>query len=427
MGHREFVATSGLEPRCEVLVQTPLAEGSIKSDRVVNAVSNAELQRRWRAVRESMRKQEIDALVLQNSSDWVGGYIRWFSNQPATNGYPMALVFPAEGGMSLIEQGPIDVVRVSGEAELRHTGIARRLTTPSYPSVHYTGHYDADLATEELRSRGAKRVGFVAPAAMYHSFGERLRTTLADAKIDLVDATDAVDRIKAIKSEEERELIRKVAAMQDEVIAKVRGFIRPGLKDFEVAAYAQYQGQLLGSEQGIFLCSSAPQEQAASFRPRSMQGRTLQRGDVFSLLVENNGAGGFYTELSRIFVLGRASQELHDMHAAVIDAQRFALSLLRPGALCSEIHARHNDYLQRHGMPIERRLNMHGMGYDMVERPLIRHDETMELAVGMAIVCHPGVLNERFFVHNTDLYLIEERGVSECLHRTPKEIVELEC
>ena len=25
-----------------------------------------------------------------------------------------------------------------------------------------------------------------------------------------------------------------------------------------------------------------------------MQGRTLERGDVFSLLVENNGAGGFF-------------------------------------------------------------------------------------------------------------------------------------
>jgi hypothetical protein len=45
----------------------------------------------------------------------------------------------------------------------------------------------------------------------------------------------------------------------------------------------------------------------------------------------------------------------------------------------------------------------------------------------MAIVCHPGVFNERMFVHNTDLYLIEEHGVSECLHRTPKKIIEIDC
>jgi hypothetical protein len=48
------------------------------------------------------------------------------------------------------------------------------------------------------------------------------------------------------------------------------------------------------------------------------------------------------------------------------------------------------------------------MGYDMVERPLIRDDEEMRIEENMAIVCHPGVLNSRMFVHNTDLYF--DRG-----------------
>lgn len=392
--------------------------------RAVNAVSASELQRRWRAVRARMRELGIDALVLQNSSDWVGGYIRWFSNQPATNGYPSTVVFPLSGGMSLIEQGPFGLVREADETSIEATGIARTLTTPSYPSVHYTGGYDAELAQSELRRLGAKRVGFVAPAAMYHSFGQRLRELLGD--IEVVDATDMVDRIKAIKSEEERGLIRQVAAMQDEVMARVGAFIRPGLRDCEIAAYAQYVGQQLGSEQGIFLCSSAPFGQAASFRPRSMQGRTLERGDVYSLLVENNGAGGFYTELSRIFVLGRAPQELRDAHASVLDAQAYALSLLKPGAACKDIYERHNAYLRSRNMPEERRLSVHGMGYDMVERPLIRSDEDMQIEEHMAIVCHPGILNQRMFVHNTEIYLIEAQGPSACLHRTPREIFEIE-
>lgn len=392
--------------------------------RVLNAVSPTELKRRWAAVRAGMRAEQIDALVVQNSSDWVGGHIRWFSNQPATNGYSSSVVFPLEGHMSFIEQGPFDGERVAVAAEADLTGIGRRLTTPSYPSVGFSGDYDADIAAAELRRFGARRVGMVAPGAMYHSFGRRLETVLKG--IEVVDATDMVDGIKAIKSEEERALIRQVAAMQDEVMAKVREFIRPGLKDFEIAAYAQYLGQQLGSEQGIFLCSSAPMGKAASFRPRSMQGRTLQLGDVYSLLVENNGAGGYYTELSRMFVLGRASQELRDAHAAVIAAQTFALSLLKPGALARDIYAQHNAYLREHAMPEERRLSVHGMGYDMVERPLIRHDEDMRIAEHMAIVCHPGILNERMFVHNTDIYLIEADGPSACLHRTPKQIFEIQ-
>jgi Xaa-Pro aminopeptidase len=391
--------------------------------RAVNAVSLAELGRRWGLVRNKMRELGIDALVLQNSSDWVGGYIRWFSNQPATNGYPTSLVFPREAGISLIEQGPFGGLKESSDAELRATGIARRLTTPSYPSVAYTGAYDADIVAAELRLLGAQRVGFVAPAAMYHSFGQRLREVLSASA--LVDATDLVDRIKAIKSAEERDLIRQVAAMQDEVMQRVLQFVRPGLKDFEIAAYAQYMAQQLGSEQGIYLCSSAQPGQAASFRPRSMQGRTLQHGDVFSLLIENNGAGGFYTEMSRLMVLGKVPRELADAHAAVLDAQRFALSLLKPGALCREIFAQHNTYLSERGLPQEQRVSMHGMGYDMVERPLIRSDEDMQIEENMAIVCHPGILNERLFVHNTEIHLIEAQGCSPSLHRTPKQIFEI--
>jgi Xaa-Pro aminopeptidase len=394
-----------------------------KPSRALNSVSAEEMQRRWAAIRAVMRTRRIDALVVQNSSDWVGGYIRWFSNQPATNGYPSSLVFPLEGGMSFIEQGPFGGERQSSPAELAASGIARRLTTPSYPSVGYSGAYDARIAAAELNRLGAKVVGFVAPAAMYHSFGRELSEALKG--VEVLDATDSVDRIKAIKSAEERSLIRQVAAMQDEVMRRVREFIRPGLKDFEIAAYAQYVGQQLGSEQGIFLCSSAPWGQAATFRPRSMQGRTLERGDIYSLLVENNGAGGYYTELSRIFVLGKAQPELLDAHAAVLDAQRFALSLLKPGSYAKDIYAEHNAYLKQRQISEERRLSMHGMGYDMVERPLIRDDEDMTIEEHMAIVCHPGILNERMFVHNTDLYLIEASGPSACLHATPKQIFEI--
>ena len=48
------------------------------------------------------------------------------SNQPATNGYPSSLVFPVEGGMSFIEQGPFGGVKQSNPDELAASGIARR-------------------------------------------------------------------------------------------------------------------------------------------------------------------------------------------------------------------------------------------------------------------------------------------------------------
>jgi len=396
------------------------------SPRVCNAVSNTELERRWAATRALMHDAGVDALVMQNSNDWLGGYVRWFTGAPANNAYPRAVVFPVEGRMSTVGQGPLGgVAELDGRDPLAY-GVGRQLFTPSYVSAGYTGDYDADLVLGEVRRLGCRNVGLVAPASMYHGFGRRIETALAAANVRVVDVTEGIDGAKAIKSDEEQALIRRTAAMQDEVLAKVREFVRPGLKDFEVAAYAQYVGQQLGSEQGIFIGSSAPAGQPAMFRQRWQQGREMRAGDTLTLLIENNGAGGYYTELSRPIVLGRASQEQKDAWALLLDAQQYTLNLLRQGASCAEIFERYNAYVRGRGMGEERRLHCHGQGYDMVERPLIRHDETMAIAEGMCIVVHPAIKTDRLFMTIVDNYLIGAGGPGESIHRSPKTIIEID-
>jgi Xaa-Pro aminopeptidase len=247
------------------------------------------------------------------------------------------------------------------------------------------------------------------------------------AGVRFVDASDLVDFIKSVKSAEEIEMIRRSAAMQDEVMRRVQEHVKPGMRDFEVAAYAQYIGQLNGSEQGIFLCSSAPAGKPARFMPRAQQARTIQKGDTFTLLVENNGAGGMFTELSRSFVLGKPSQELIDTLGVILEAQQNTLKLLKPGANCKGIIDAHNAFMRSRGFAEEKRLYCHGQGYDMVERPLVREDEPMRIMQSMNIVVHPGIMNERVFMTNTDNYLIGSDGPGECIHRTPKKILEVAC
>lgn len=393
--------------------------------RVCNSVSRGEFDRRWAAVRSIMRDAGLDALVLQNSNDWLGGYVRWFTGAPANNAYPRSIVFPAAGPMSTVGQGPFGGVTDLDGSDALAYGVGRQLFTPSYVSAAYTAGYDADLALSEIRRLGCRNVGLVSPASMYYGFGTKLRAELVAAGVRVADVTEQIDLLKSIKSEEERALIRKTAAMQDQVLARVKEWIRPGLKEFEVAAYAQYVGQQLGSEQGIFIGSSAPAGQAAMFRPRWQQGRELRTGDTLTLLIENNGAGGFFTELSRPIVLGKASQEQNDLWAALLEAQRFTLGLLRPAASCRDIFASYNGFLREKKMPEERRLHCHGQGYDMVERPLVRQDESMTIAAGMCMVVHPGVKNTRQFMTIVDNYLIGPDGPGECLHCSPKTIIEI--
>ncbi len=64
-------------------------------ERILNPISTRELERRWAAARKSMAERKIDALVMQNNNDFVGGYVRWFSDTPLTDGYiPRSVILP---------------------------------------------------------------------------------------------------------------------------------------------------------------------------------------------------------------------------------------------------------------------------------------------------------------------------------------------
>jgi Xaa-Pro aminopeptidase len=393
------------------------------AERILTSISDHELERRWKATRREMRDRGIDALIMQATNDWLGGGVKWFTDLPATNGYPRTVIFYADEPMTVVEMGPFGTQhRLDGNDPV-HRGVGERLLTPSFHSIAYTHEYDAQLAVAALRRHPHRTVGLIAEGAMPHAFVAGIRSSLTNTSF--VDPTEFIDRLKAIKSPEEIALIRRTAEMQDAIFAKVLESIRPGQRDVDIAALAQYEGQRLGSEQGIFLGGSSPMGERSPFVPRFMQGRTLREGDHLSLLIENNGPGGFYTEIARTIVLGRASNELSDGFEAVKQAQAHTLSVMRPGTPCREVAAAHDAFMKQRGLPPELRVYAHGQGYDMVERPLIRRDETMPLEVGMCLAVHPGYETPSLFAVICDNYLMEADGPSACLHRTPKKIFEV--
>ena len=334
-------------------------------ERLLHPISSAELERRWSLARALMREAGIDAIIAQSVNNQSGcGYFRWFTDQPNAGSNPQTVIFPVEGLMTLVQQGAWGGERKFDGKSVPNRGIGKRAFSPSYPSVQHTGAYDAEIVAREIRAIGARKVGFACPATWYHSFGKNLEQALKG--VEIVDVTDAVDGVKCVKSAEEIELLRRSAAMQDEVMRRVAEHIKPGMKDFEVYAYAQYQGQLLGSEGGIFLGSSATLPEPPAYRPRSMMGREIRKGDAYVLLVENSGPGGYYTELARPFIFGKAPQHLKDLTSLIVEAQQASVKRLTPGASFPDIFAAHNAFMTSHGKHKEERLYAHGQGYDLV-------------------------------------------------------------
>jgi len=395
------------------------------SERLQTPISTAELDRRWRAVRAAMDGDKIDALLMQNNNDHMGGYVKYFTDLPATNGYPLTVVFPRDDLMTLVSQGPFggaNTPTANGDGVAR--GVKQWLTTPSFASCHYTADYDGELAATALAPYAGGTIGLLGTYQMSYALVDYLRRGRF-SNTRFVDCSDLVDRIKVIKSAEERDLIRRTAVMQDGAMRAAFAAIEPGMRDRDIAAIAQCYSQRHGSENGIYLCASMPPDQPAQFSQRHYQNRVIKEGDVIALLVEDSGPGGMYTELGRTCVVGKASAELKDEFAFALEARKFTLDLLKPGTPCKDIFAAYNDFMRRNGRPEEKRLYCHGQGYDLVERPLIRHDEPMNIEKDMNIVVHPTYMRGHVLSWVCDNYLIEAGGPSERLHRFPEIITEL--
>ncbi|MCK4790108.1 MAG: aminopeptidase P family protein [Desulfobacteraceae bacterium] len=399
----------------------------IAKERISVQISTQELERRWKAVRAAMKEQGIDFLIMQNTNQFLGGYVKWFTDVPAFNGYPTTVIFPREDEMTVINIGPkMDPESLLTDLSTKDwalRGVKNRFTAPYFPTLHYSKTYDAELVVRLLKPMKDCTIGFVALGHIPAPFYDFLKTNLTTAQF--TDATDLVDTIKAVKSDEEIDLIKKTAAIQDTAMEKALAAVKPGKRDFEIMALVQHTVQNLGSEQQLIMAGSAPIGTPCPMLKRHFMYREMTEGDQFTLMIEVNGPGGLYTELGRTCVLGKASDDLLEACEIAKEAQQVTIDLLKPGAKPKDLLAANNEFLRSKGMPVEKRLYAHGQGYDLVERPAIRDDEPMKLKANMNITIHPIVASKTAFAWVCDNYLVTETGASECLHKTPKKTFEV--
>ena len=150
----------------------------------------------------------------------------------------------------------------------------------------------------------------------------------------------------------------------------------------------------------------------------------LEPGDVFALLIEVDGPGGMYTELGRLCTLGPVPQRVQEEFEFMLQAQRFTLERLRPGTPAAEIFEEYNEFMRSNGRPPERRVHCHGQGYDLVERPFIRFDETFTIEARHELRVSPEVRPRRSSPWICDNYLIGPDGPGPRLHSFPQAVFE---
>lgn len=387
--------------------------------RIRARISTGEFERRWKAVRQAMKESNLDFLILHNCTDFLGGYVKWFTDMPAALNYPATVIFPIDDEMTTIWHGPRPPAE-PGPPGWAFRGVKKRISYPTLPSLAYTTTFEAEKVTEELAPYKDCRVGLVGMGFISAAFYKYVTEHLGAASFS--DATDLVDNIKAIKSDEEIQHIRDIAARQDETFKYALTCIEPGKRDYDVYADVLRKCLQLGSEQANIMIGSAPPGEAARNLLPHFGNRMIQEGDQVYLLVESNGPSGFYTEVGRIICLGKVPSELEEYFWLAQQAQKVTLGLLKPGTAAETLWKANDDFLRGIGFPEETRIYSHGMGYDMVERPSLMPGETMKIQARMTLAVHPTVGSAKAMGNVCETYLVPETGDAECLHKTAQKI-----
>ena len=181
----------------------------------------------------------VDVLLMQNNNDHMGGYVQYFTDMPATNGYPNTVVFPRDDEMTVVCQGPFGGDEPPPQA--RHQ-LARRQAHPHHAELRVGALHQG------LRSRARRQGAGAVTRNGHHRLRRHLPDVVRDGRLHheerfrtraIVDASELVDRVKVIKSAEELELVKRAAAMQDGAMRAAFAAVKPGMRDTEVAAVAQ--------------------------------------------------------------------------------------------------------------------------------------------------------------------------------------------
>ncbi|MFC1910840.1 M24 family metallopeptidase [Chloroflexota bacterium] len=377
-------------------------------------ISKAELERRWKAVREAMAGQKLDCLITHSAGRFLGGAVRYFTDVPVSS-YGGLVVFPLEGEMTLISHAAPSPASPP-EWMVFNT---QRISRPYIPTMNFDDYiFPAEVAIA-IKKSNARSVGIVNKSMFPLSFYEYLKENLPD--VTFSDATDLLTAIRAVKSQEEIDLMQKTCLLQDKVMYAVMQMIRPGVCEYEILSEVKRMCTDLGSEEQLVLIGTAPRGMNARWHPEFYQNRVIRDGDNMAILIETNGLGGLWTEIARNFCMGEAPKELLKAWSDIIAIQKELAKAHKPGATAKCLWDYQNKLLTDYGYPPETRLSCHSQGYDIVERPVVRPEEPMLLKENMVMAIHPMPVTREVFVDPCANYLITAAG-GALMHKCAQEV-----
>ena len=217
--------------------------------------------------------------------------------------------------------------------------------------------------------------------------------------------SDLILDVRSTKTKYELNLMGKAGKLAYKAMRYSQKIVGGGFKELEAVGLIQSKLYGWGSEKPSFgggmLLSSPPFSADIHAQPMN---RRICSGPV----VVDLGAvvGGYYSDMTRTFKLGRLTKLQTDVVESVKNIQAEVVDNIYPGVKAGDVHEHAVKLISKHGFDFYHRIG-HGVGLEIHENPRFTMESGHTLDVNTVFTIEPGVyLPQKFGVRFEDTYVM---------------------
>jgi Xaa-Pro aminopeptidase len=226
----------------------------------------------------------------------------------------------------------------------------------------------------------------------------------------LLNTTGVVAELRLTKDAAEIALIAKAVRAQESALGAVLDDLAPGQSERALATRLIAEMSERGSSEPAFDVIVAAR--ANGSLPHAIPGATKTKVGEPLLIDWGATIGGYRSDMTRTFTLGRWKREMREIYEVTLEAQLEAIERIGPGVRCAEVDAAARDIIEEAGYGDRFGHGLgHGVGLDIHEGPRLARTSEDVLAPGMVVTVEPGIyLPGIGGVRIEDLVVVTERG-----------------
>jgi len=396
MAASPLVASGEPETKADATLAPALARLKSRKDEA-KPITREERQQRQERARQLMTENELDAILLMEGTSlkYFTG-IRWWGGERM-----FALLLPAKGM-------PFYVCPAFEEGRAREQiGNAPDSKDPDL-RVWQEDENPYQLIAQGLKERSISSGKLGMEETVRFVFSDEIGK--AAPQVSIVSATRVTARCRMIKSAHELGLMQlanqvTLAAYEAVYRAIKDGMTQRQVEDLVAAAYGQlgFPGE-----------ASVEVGEHSAFPHGSATPQVVREGSI--IMVDDGCAvEGYQSDITRTFVLGKASDKMRKVFDIVHRAQSAGLAAARPGVECGDVDAAARKVITDAGFGPDYKFFTHrlghGIGMDGHEWPYLVRGNATTLQANMTFSDEPGIyIRGEFGVRLEDNMHITENG-----------------